>query len=59
MNRLFRSDRRLMLTTPVPASRKKRIGVHRWERSSKSQVISRRFTKTGKTVGYFNIFDRH
>jgi hypothetical protein len=47
------------VTTFVPASRKKRTGVRRWERSSKSQVISRRFTKVGKTVGYFNIFDTH
>jgi hypothetical protein len=39
-------------TTLAPASNKKRIGVRKWERPSKSQVISRRFTKAGKTVGY-------
>ena len=32
---------------------KEAIGVHRWGKSSKSQVVLRRFTKAGKTVGYF------
>jgi hypothetical protein len=43
----------------APATNKKRIGAHQWERWSKSQVISRRFPKAGKTVGDFNIFDTH